>query len=176
MNSCLTPVLLSATTPSIKDTFLSYLSENVTTVIALAAIVSPVLVAIINNLFNCYFRHKEYVHIENLKRIETESNLIQKRLDVEFISKREAIEKMFSSISSYLANKDDISLYQEVCATAYYASSMCSNMDTRHMINWLVTVLKKYPDRIDEELEHLSDWIAQELYPPEQTKDRQNKK
>lgn len=166
--------LLAAETATATETALSInldLAVIISAGLAFAAAISPIVVAILNNHHNNKIKTKELEHEQKLKEIDSKLILAQKRLDIEFTSKKAAFEKMYSSIAAYLADQDNDFLYSEACAYAYYASSMCSDIDSRHSINWFVTVLKKHPDRIDEELERLSDWISHELYPSDSSTD-----
>ena len=65
---------------------------TITVIIALAAIISPVLVALINNRHNAKMREKEMLHEQRLKQLELSHELAVKQLDMYYIQKKTAFE------------------------------------------------------------------------------------
>ena len=141
--------------------------------LAIAAIISPICVALINNSHARKLRIEELKHDIELKKIDAELRLSEKRLDVEFNAKKEAFAKLFKCANEYYLEIDDEELFLILQSSAYEAAALCSTTDTISLINKFVYKAqqkfdiqnKQNPSELfHDELTKLSYAFAYELY------------
>lgn len=102
--------------------------------LAVAAIISPIVVSFVNNA------HNKSIHIENLKHEEIMKNmentyrLEEKHIDLEFSIKKESFSDFFKSAINYHLHPDDKDLEASFYSAAFEAASLCSVLDHSRQI------------------------------------------
>lgn len=141
--------------------------------LAVAAIISPICVALINNSHTKKLRIEELKHDETVKRIDAEFRLSEKRLDVEFSAKKDAFVKLFESANAYRDDVGNPDLLSALLASAHEAAALCSTYEgvhdidsfARYTLQELSSETQKYNmDSFNNRLSNLSYSFAYELY------------
>lgn len=102
--------------------------------IALAAVISPIFVAIINNLHSSKIRKIELEHDEEMKRIEASKRTFEKHYETEFLSKSKAFSNLMECASQYYADMSNPDKLASLYASAFTAVSLCSIQECRNKI------------------------------------------
>lgn len=121
---------------------MSTFSIILTISLGLAAILSPIVVSVINNRYALVIRKAEFEHDEELKRIACEQLISEKRLDVEFKIKMDAFSELIECASNHYYQQDGTAL-TKLYSAAYKATSVCTYKRCRDSIIRLVEYAKK---------------------------------
>lgn len=151
------------------DTFSIILSIS----IGLAAIVSPIVVALINNHYANKLRLAELKHDEEIKRIEVKQQISERQQSLEFNTKKEAFSELIDCAGKYYSETDNNNLLANLYSSAYKAASICSFDYSRNKIdNFISEATQKFcsdgeenkPYLFCEKLSLLSEVIKKELF------------
>lgn len=127
---------------SISNAFSSFdLSWTITAVIAIAAFLSPIFVAIINNHHSRLMRKMDIKHEEKLKDIDAHLELSKKQFDVYYADKKNAFSNFLLNAGKFSASKQNPISYSEVHSSLHCALLFC-NAETQI----LLTEFLKYVD------------------------------
>lgn len=102
------------------------LSWIITTVIAIAALVSPIFVALINNRYNVRLKNLEFTHVETLKQMELSEKLSEKQFEIYYSDKKTAFSEFLLAAGSYTIDESNLQCYAKLQSTAKVALLFCS--------------------------------------------------
>ena len=123
---------------SISNAFSSFdLSWTITAVIAIAAFLSPIFVAIINNYHSRLMRKMDIVHEEKLKDIDAYLELAKKQFDTYYYDKKTAFSDFLSAAGKFSTNKQYSSSYAEVHSSLQCALVFCNHETQTLLIKFL---------------------------------------
>lgn len=152
---------------------MSELSIILSVALALAAVFSPIVVAIINNRHAAKMRIADFKHQEEIKRMELLKQMEEIRFQKEFETKREAFSKLIERASKYHSDMSNASALDVLYSSAYYSASVCSNEKCREVINrfaesanhkFKIDVNSNTIDYFSGELSILSESLSEELF------------
>lgn len=123
--------------------------DNLSTIMSLslgaAAIVSPIFVAFINNAHTKKIRIEELKHDRELKKIDSDLRLAEKRMDIEFGAKKEAFSKVLSDAGNYYLDMDNPELLAKLYSSAHEAISLCTYHECRNnVLSFINCATKKF--------------------------------
>ena len=120
------------------DSGLMPIITNVSTIIsvglAIAAILSPILVAILNNAHQIKMRKIELLHDETLRKIEGKQKLVEKHIEFVMQGKKQAFDEFIETAGACYNDISDKKLFTALYASAYKAASQCSCEESRRTI------------------------------------------
>ena len=130
--------------------------------LAVAAIISPICVALINNHHAKKLRIEELKHDETLNKIDANLRLSKKRLDIEFDAKKEAFANFFECANKYCSDLHDSQLFASLCSSAYKAASLCSvGENSSKLIHFVAFSKQKFDTASDDDkLKHLHNALS----------------
>ena len=123
--------------------------------LGLAAIISPMAVARINNRHDEKMRLKEFAHVETLKKMEYEHSLSEKRFSFSFQNKMDAFSDLVDAYILYLDSDKDETLFTKLSLAAAKASMYCSLDDARSNV-----LSALYASHSECDCEHVNQLIA----------------
>ena len=161
---------------------MSKLSMILSIGLALAAVFSPIFVAIINNRNTTKIRLAEFKHLEEIKKMELFQRLEETRFQKEYDAKKVAFSELIESATKFHSDTSSQTALESLYSSAYCSMSVCSTVACRNSISNFVEYVALY-NRNDNEEEHflfelsmLSDNLSKELFvknnPFENTKEK----
>lgn len=100
--------------------------------LGIAAVFSPIVVAVVNNKYSSKRRDKELEHIERLKKMELDDSLSEKRLSLTLANKLEAFSELVDAYIAFINSDNDENLYLDLSRSATKAAMYCSSDATRN--------------------------------------------
>lgn len=119
------------------------LSWVITATIAVAAFLSPIFVAIINNRHSRIMRQMDIMHQETIKKMESEAALIEKQFSIYYADKRAAFSDFLQAAGHFSSTTQSTSVYEALHSSADRALLFCNEYNRDFIIDFL--------KRVDEE-------------------------
>lgn len=110
--------------------------------LGVAAVFSPIFVALVNNRYNTRLRVSEQKHEQALKEMELSHQLSEKQIDTYYADKRTAFCKFMDAIGNLILGGSSHSL-EEITSTANTAILFCS-YDNQKLINEFLIYVNRY--------------------------------
>ena len=120
------------------------LSWVITAVIAIAAFLSPVAVALINNHHAYKMKKLEFCHEENMKKLSLSHEAAQKQFEIYYADKKTAFSEVLRSAGNFTASKQSLERYQNVHSAVDTALLFCDSQNQKTLISFM--------DKIDNEV------------------------
>lgn len=132
----------------------SQISTIISIGLAIAAIISPIAVALLNNRHQTKLKKLELNHAKAIKALELEHHLAEKQLDITFQNKKEAFHNLLDLSVEHYLKPDDTDLVLKLYSSAYKAASLCTREDCQNSILCFVSDIsgKIYTKSPDEDL------------------------
>lgn len=152
------------------DFYMSKLSTILSIGLALAAVFSPILVAIINNRNATKIRLAEFKHLEEIKKMELFQRLEEAQFQKEYDAKNAAFSELIESATKFHSDTSNQTALESLYSSAYYSMSVCSTAACRRSISRFVEYMSLYNrnDKEEEsflfELSMLSNDLSKELF------------
>lgn len=151
---------------------ISNLQTILTVGVAIAAFVSPTIVALINNWFTHRIRKSELDHAEKVKQIECDHALALERLAVISSSKNQVFLALIDCLSEFYENPSDKKLESALIAAIYKAALYCDDRRIQNNVFTLIYDVKsgfsegsgKTLDRFQKSMESLLYALRFEIY------------
>ncbi len=102
--------------------------------LGIAAVFSPIVVAVVNNIYSSKRRDKELEHIERLKKMELDDSLSERHLSLTLANKLEAFSELVDVYIAFINSDNDENLYMDLSRSATKAAMYCSSDATRNGI------------------------------------------
>lgn len=117
---------------------MSQFSLILTIGVAIAAFISPVAVALINNRHSRKLRSAELKHAECMKRIECHYLLDKEQLSLSFQNKNDAFTELVRLSGEFYNDNDNTELLSKLYSAIYKASMYCSSHESQNSITGFV--------------------------------------
>jgi hypothetical protein len=102
-----TPIPTASSSPAFD------LSISIAVIIAITALISPILVAIINNRHQFKMKKMEYEETQKLKKLEIQSDLQRHQWDTYYNKSTIVFEELANNVGNYLGYTADIEAYSK---------------------------------------------------------------
>lgn len=109
------------------------LSWTITAVIAVAAFLSPIIVAFMNNRHAHIIRQLDIAHAETLKKMELESAFIEKQFTIYYSDKKMVFSNFLQAAGNFSMYKQSSSSYAELQSSLSQAMLFCTT-ETQHFL------------------------------------------
>lgn len=149
---------------------MSKLSMILSIGLALAAVFSPIFVAIINNRNTTKIRLAEFKHLEEIKKMELFQRLEETRFQKEYDAKKAAFSELIESATKFHSDTGSQEALESLYSSAYYSMSVCSTVACRNSISSFVECITLYSQNDYKEeyflddLSMLSNNLSKELF------------
>ncbi|MBS6678071.1 MAG: hypothetical protein KH330_10090 [Clostridiales bacterium] len=148
------------------------LSYIVTVGISLAALISAIAVALINNHHQRKIRKLELSHDFEMRKLETDSELARKQFEITFQNKVSAFSNLIDLAGKFYLSPDDKELLSSLYSAIYIASIHCSRPDCRNSIAIFADVVSNHfysesendSESFKQQMDQLSYALDCELY------------
>lgn len=121
---------------------ISILQTVITIGVAIAAFVSPVVVAIINNRSSRKIRKLELEHDEVMKKIDCNHALSVERLHSVLSSKNQAFMNLIDCLSKFYENPSDNLYKTNLVSSMYKAAMYCEDAKIQNNVFSMIYMLK----------------------------------
>lgn len=118
------------------------LSWAITTVIAITAFLSPIVVALINNHHAAKMKQMEFVHEENLKQMEQSRQMAEKQFEIYYADKKSAFTEFIQAAGDYSTGKEYRNTYSRLHSATNKVLLFCNEKNQDLMLNFLNKVDK----------------------------------
>lgn len=132
----------------------SQISTIISIGLAIAAIISPIVVTILSNQHQIELKKIELEHAKTIKTLELEHHLSEIQLDISFQGKKEAFHNLLDISVEYYLNPENTNHVSRLYSSAYKAASLCSLEECQNSIQNFVSDIsgKIYTNNPDDDL------------------------
>lgn len=112
---------------------------TITAIIAVSSFLSPIFVAVINNIHQANMRKKEIKHDEYMRELDLQQQSIMKQFDIYYADKRKAFSDFTIEAGNYVFQTTNSSRFNSVCAAVNTALLFCNRENQILLCDFLKT-------------------------------------
>lgn len=113
------------------------LSWVIAAVISIAALISPIAVAAINNRHALKIRQLDIAHEEEKKKMDLDHEAIQRQFEVYYADKRTAFSELLKEAGKFSVRKQNINNYEALHSAVDNAILFCSSNTQEFLISFM---------------------------------------